>query len=301
MIKTEDKIVPIVSKHPFLTRYMYSDYFDRSIFEEKMTFIENSEVNVLSCRFWRGDVPWNVKRRQINDNFLIYAVSGYLKVILDNKEKCLEPGEFMMIEDLNPHGYTTPKGMEYSEHIIIHCFAYAPNGQNLIRLFKDKIFKVENVEYWTTRLKELCCLNDWENDLFKKRSASLYKTLLQELLLNGAALYEFNIKGDKRIHKALQIIENDYDQDISIDDLANECGLQTARFRQLFKKQTRQSPRQYLINCRLKHAKQLLIQTDYTIQEIAELTGFRHNHYFCSVFKKKQQQTPLDYRNNPFI
>ncbi|STO11878.1 Bacillibactin transport regulator [[Flavobacterium] thermophilum] len=55
--------------------------------------------------------------------------------------------------------------------------------------------------------------------------------------------------------------------------------------------------RQWLTNRRLEEAKRLLRQTDLSIKEIAEQTGFRTAHYLTRVFKAELNETPTAYRD----
>lgn len=168
--------------------------------------------------------------------------------------------------------------------------------RNLQTLFNDTLFKVERIGYWVSRLRVLCCLSEWKGVLFKKRSESLFKTLLQEVVIAGAKLKTDKLVDDPRIFTALQIIEKEYHLNLSVESLSERCGLKTVRFRELFKQYVNQEPRRYLISYRMRQAQSLLLNTDFTIKEIALATGFQNDYYFCASFKKHNQLTPTQYR-----
>jgi transcriptional regulator GlxA family with amidase domain len=71
-----------------------------------------------------------------------------------------------------------------------------------------------------------------------------------------------------------------------------------SKFRKVFKQVTGLSPNQYYLNLRLNKAKALLVNTDLSIVEISNLTGFENLFYFSNYFKKKNGVSPILYRNN---
>ncbi|MEG0454796.1 MAG: AraC family transcriptional regulator, partial [Bacteroides sp.] len=54
----------------------------------------------------------------------------------------------------------------------------------------------------------------------------------------------------------------------------------------------------YINNIRIAQAKELLAQTDKSITEISDLTGFSYQRYFSTIFKQATGVSPSQYRNN---
>ena len=69
-----------------------------------------------------------------------------------------------------------------------------------------------------------------------------------------------------------------------------------AYFSSLFKKTMGVSLIQYLIDVRVKRAKELLERTDLKVNEVAELVGYPDQHYFTKVFKRVTGENPTDYK-----
>ena len=61
----------------------------------------------------------------------------------------------------------------------------------------------------------------------------------------------------------------------------------------------KQTPKTYLKTLKLKHAQNLLLNTEKTIGEIAEEVGYNSIYYFCNDFKKFTGRTPLQFRKQP--
>ena len=66
----------------------------------------------------------------------------------------------------------------------------------------------------------------------------------------------------------------------------------------LFREIIGTSPLQYMQKLRIQYAAELIVDTDLTISEIAQLSGFNSPMYFSRVFKKHTNISPIEYRNN---
>ena len=106
-------------------------------------------------------------------------------------------------------------------------------------------------------------------------------------------LYEFFseliiTENTKRIYnpiaRAIRTIEYNYNNKITVQGLADSLYLDEAYFSRLFKEKTGLTPKQYLLNVRLKRAKELLSETVYPIKEISTATGFSDPLYFSKLF-----------------
>jgi AraC family transcriptional regulator len=78
--------------------------------------------------------------------------------------------------------------------------------------------------------------------------------------------------------------------------MAKVVGVSRYYFVRLFKNSTGLTPYQYLIECRLEKAKDLLINTQLPISNIAHLSGFATHSHLTKVFQKHLSITPKIYR-----
>ena len=99
-----------------------------------------------------------------------------------------------------------------------------------------------------------------------------------------------------RIKPAIDYIENNFKEHISVDMLASCVGISSPRFYTLFKEQMGISPIAYLNVYRLSTAVELLLTTEKTVTEIAAEVGIPDTVYFNKIFKKTYQTTPQKYR-----
>ena len=83
-----------------------------------------------------------------------------------------------------------------------------------------------------------------------------------------------------------------------LEDILKKLPVSYSKLRKDFKVLTGDSPNQYLLNLRLEKAKELLVNTNLSISEIAYQTGFVSASYLSKIFKAKIGSPPKNYRVN---
>ena len=108
--------------------------------------------------------------------------------------------------------------------------------------------------------------------------------------------FEINSKSDQKIKAVLKRIEADYGKNLTIEDMANECGYSSSHFMRWFKENTGFSFNNYLIEYRLNRAAEKLRKGEETIINIANDAGFDNLSNFNRLFKKRFLMTPSEFR-----
>lgn len=99
----------------------------------------------------------------------------------------------------------------------------------------------------------------------------------------------------KRIMQVIDFIEQYYQQDITLESIANLIGVSEAYMSQLFKQHIGISFKSYLTRLRIEKAKELLSTGKYRVHEVGEMAGYSTTQYFCMVFKQVTGMSPLKY------
>jgi LacI family transcriptional regulator len=103
------------------------------------------------------------------------------------------------------------------------------------------------------------------------------------------------------IAKAMRYIREHACNSISVDKIAANCGVSRRHIERSFIKFLGSSPNEQISRARLTRAKQLLSQTSYPLDVVAERCGFTHAAYLSVFFKKRVGQTPGDFRASSAI
>lgn len=100
-----------------------------------------------------------------------------------------------------------------------------------------------------------------------------------------------------KLHQVIDYIHVSLHCGLSLSDIAAVIGMSSYHFSRLFKQSTGLSPYQYVIQCRLEKAKELLLYSNLTIAQIAYTTGFSNQSHFTQQFKRHYQTTPQKLRD----
>lgn len=108
-----------------------------------------------------------------------------------------------------------------------------------------------------------------------------------------------NDKLDQVISNINQLIEKEYtNPSFSIDMLADEVGMSTAYICRIYKRHTGNTINETLFNRRMEMARELLLDSSASINDIAEKVGFNSSSYFYRAFKKVNGVTPNEFRKS---
>ena len=105
---------------------------------------------------------------------------------------------------------------------------------------------------------------------------------------------------DDRIPKMLAFIEDNYAQDLRLEDMAEEFNFNYHYLSAYFHQHMKEGFSDYLNEIRTAKACELLENTTLSIAEISEKVGYSEHSYFCRVFKKITGQTPSVYRRKKY-
>ncbi len=104
------------------------------------------------------------------------------------------------------------------------------------------------------------------------------------------------IKDYRPIRIAKEYIDIHYAENIDLNIVAKEAGLNPAYFSTLFKKETGINFKEYLLKKRVDTAKELLVSGNDTIHAVSDKVGYKDVRHFSKVFSKAVGITPNMYR-----
>ena len=106
----------------------------------------------------------------------------------------------------------------------------------------------------------------------------------------GNSLRDFYIK------EAFSFIEQNFQNDITIEDIAASCGLNRSYFGKIFHENMGKSPQEFLISYRMTKATELLKLTNLSIADIGNAVGYPNQLHFSRAFKNVYGISPRQWR-----
>ncbi|HHW7580129.1 TPA: AraC family transcriptional regulator [Mannheimia haemolytica] len=153
------------------------------------------------------------------------------------------------------------------------------NIEELHRLYQNFLSTKENVDLECTAIS--CYF--WKN----------WFDIVKSSLLNNNQENSIEIQTQK---KMTRFIYQNYMHPIKLENIAESANICRSKCCILFKKYVQQSPINFLNEYRIERAKELIINTDKNITEVALLCGFNNLSYFSKQFFKITGKTPKKYK-----
>lgn len=100
----------------------------------------------------------------------------------------------------------------------------------------------------------------------------------------------------KLVEQMLIIIDENYQKDLSLSEVAEKLSVSTSYLSRLFKEKLHKNFKEYLTEYKIKKAKELLSDIGLSIHEVALKVGYNNPMQFTRMFKKYERITPAEYR-----
>lgn len=153
--------------------------------------------------------------------------------------------------------------------------------------------------YNPQRIEELflSLLKTWEEKQpgYYPRALSIFYKIL-ELVSKQTYQNAHSAHYEKIRHAVDYLMKNYRSSDLSVQELCKRCAISDTYFRKCFLDEFHVTPNKYLTNLRIDYAKDLLESGVYSVEQVAERSGFMEPKYFCTVFKKVVGKTPSEYK-----
>jgi transcriptional regulator GlxA family with amidase domain len=137
-----------------------------------------------------------------------------------------------------------------------------------------------------------------------QRLIQLFVVLREMSLLSGQEDLEVkrflsvNTAYVRRIEQVYQVIQKEYQHDLSTRTIANALSMTESSFCRFFKNATGKTFKAALTEVRIEKASALLLHSDLSVASIASRCGFNNVSLFNRFFKELTEKTPKDYRRS---
>ncbi len=247
---------------------------------------------VYRARWETGEYIGHTKSHPTENSGFVFALRGQAVFEFDGTSYELSPGRVA-------HGgknmtLNMKVGSAGFEYILVH-YALTPSAEGSIEYAKQH-YALDTGEN-PTIVEMLHRLNQTAatpGNIEAFEAKGLFHSILYEML--SSARSQSNRDSKHAIERVIDYIHNHYMESLSLKQLASLAGMEIKPFSYLFSKYCGMFPIDYLIQQRMKHAKQLLAMSNCTIRDISTQVGYPDAHYFSRLFKIHAGCSPTIFR-----
>lgn len=253
---------------------------------------------------WERTEPLHAYGPHKRDHYLFhYVISGRGTLYANEKSYHIEKGHGFLIvpdqtttymaDEKNPWEYTWIEfdGLRVSESISLAGLSpsqpvYTPQSREAGRLLQEQMMSIVNHPQ-DSPVRQI-----GKGFLFLDQ---LVQSSANKRLPSQRRLRDFYMK------EALSFIEQNYQRDISIEEIASFCGLNRSYFGKVFRDSMGESPQAFLLHYRMARAAQMLKETALPIGTISTMVSYANQLHFSRAFKSVYGVAPRTYRQTHFI
>lgn len=265
---------------------------------------------------WERCTPLQSFGPYVRNHYLFhFVISGKGVLLADNQRHPVEAGQGFLIcprqvtsymaDETDPWEYTW---LEFDGLRALESLNLAGISQ------KNPIWKAVSHEASELLEKQMLCIVDLAESIRPSLPAYYSRTrplqmighgfLFLDQLIQSSALKDEST--DKRLRnfymkEAMSFIEQNYQRDISVEELAAVCGLNRSYFGRIFKESLGESPQRFLIHYRMAKASQLLKESKLPICQIGTMVNYPNQLHFSRAFKTIYGISPREFRQKYFI
>lgn len=225
--------------------------------------------------------------------FTMSAVEcGSLTVYFIGFSVILKPGEILLL------GPDVPQAMEGSDtsgtckyRTLTHAgLNKNPELNRILMNERNSICKIHDKRLWRDFLGEM-----EESEASEAGQISRIEALSESLLtsLSRNVMWKFEVRSIY-VRTAKEYLENNYQEEIGIDELSHSMGLSARHFFRLFKYEMGMTPHHYLVQLKINKARRMICD-GFPLLHVAHELGFADQSHFSKTFLKYTGTSPVKY------
>lgn len=230
-------------------------------------------------------------------------LKGPTNYYINDKSYVVDTGDIIILNPYTSHYEKQEEGISHHMHLGLDNFQFLGYEKNVIPVVSPIIKNAPSSTFnhiINRLLEEKDTVKPFQELTIKLLAAELLAFILREIAEQDLAIAPINQKEKDTTVLANSIkyyLEVHHSEDISLDSLSSSMYVSPTYLSKLFKKETGDSPINYLIKVRMEKAKVLLTDNSLSIKEIATSVGYQDAYHFSKLFKKYAGISPRDYQN----
>lgn len=261
------------------------------------------QVNSCGTEGNSGPVYTLLRPKGRSDYYLFYVSKGYLEMEIAGEMCRISEGQCVICKPNVGQKITYPSNWQ------LFCYYVHFTGDSVekildaMKLQEISVVSIEDVTLFEVLFRRL--LEGFRTEWLQSGGGSVCALPVNGLLLQ--LLDNVKRSGQKKqkeehdvILPAMFYMSEHFCEEIDLEHCAAQVHLSVSRFAHLFTQRMGISPHRFILSLRIDKAKELLMYSTMTVNEIAKYVGFPDASYFSRLFRKYTGHAPMEYRRkNP--
>lgn len=271
---------------------MSNDMTSKIYSHSSSAFAKDNLFYVELAGEYKNKTDYRIERAFYDSLLVIYIEEGTLTVTVDNKTSEVVSGEFTFIDCRKPHCYASKEPISFKWADLQGNAVYAYAELLAVRFGSPAVVHASSIilQEFKILMGRLKSESSFEHSM----SVTVHRLL--------ATISERMSAQTKSTEQALVLAEaflrQNYNQQISITDVASNVEMSVYHFTRQFNRQYGISPYEYLIMQRISNAKRMLLNSNMNTKQISEACGYNNSSTFIAAFKSRVGSTPSQFRTN---
>ncbi len=254
----------------------------------KMFEFEGKNGNYRRAKHWHRSVE------------IFLVLEGRLEFYIDNRAYPLEAPDFRIVNSNEIHSIDAP---EQNRTIVVQipagCLSgYLDEQEYAVFSKQSELLNMELIRL----IAQMYQVYEEKKTAYELKVRGLFYQMLYLLVTEFMTKEENQVSLRQKRHldklsKITSYMKNNYDQDITLESVAEEFGFSPTYLSRMFKRYADISYKTYLLNLRTEYGLREMMNTDHSLSDVAMNNGFPNSRAFAKAFLKRYGALPSEYRN----
>jgi len=235
------------------------------------------------------DPGYHVERLKSRIYCLEYIIAGEGTVSVDDFTFTAMTGDVYLLPAGHNHRYASSRTNPWEK---IWMNVYGPLCDVLFATYHlEHVYHSKDLDLYPLFLRFLgvCEQKDTHLQDILQESSLIFHEILSEI---GKHTYTIPFQGNPAVYRVREYIDRNAQDKMTMDTLAKIACLSGSQLTRVFKAEMNCTPYEYLLQQKMKLAKQMLLGTGLSVKQIAYGLGFSDEHYFSNVFRERVGTAP---------
>ena len=236
----------------------------------------------------------NVDRHRIYNKYVLeYVIEGKGYIEFDNEKKAISAGDFYFLNKLYKHIYYADKNEPFKKIFIVVSGKFVDSLVDSYGIKESVLVVKKDCFSIFSEIHKLLCDDVIDYDQLAHQILNLFQKLKAVNYSKSDSIkYSEEIKS---------YLDNSLEEKMTLEKISDALDISVSHIIRIFKHQYGMSPMKYYNQVKVNYACRLLVNTNYSIEYIADLLCFSEPEYMSKCIKKQTGLSPLKYRKNKLL